>query len=313
MSRLYNILFRPVDLYCLALLRIILGAGTFLYFIAFAPYVLLFYGESGFLSLETSPLAGFHLLNFSILFLSDSAPWVIFCYTLLLATSLLYTLGIGVRLSGPLLWLLILSFVNRNSLITTGVPLLVIQLLVILMFAHTGQVLTAKRREKIGSEPVLGPDAWALYLVRLELCIVYFQSGMYKLLGEAWLEGTALSIVLANPEWRRFDFSWFLDQGWFYQMLLYTSTLVALWEFFFPLLVVFRKTRYITLGFGVLLHSAHLATIETGTFVPILFGCYLAFLPNDSVRKGMYWLQGRIGTNNPSEIPENERRDEPAD
>lgn len=298
-KKAWDCLWQEHDLYVLAGMRIVVGISAFFYFLSFAPQVLFYFSDEGFLSLEQleqlGPLPG----GVSLLYLSGDPIWVLTCYLGLLLTALAYALGWRVVVTGPLLWLLVLSFLNKNVYVFSGVALLLVQLLIVLMFADTGRVLSRWAGVRLEDGPVSGPCAWAFYLIRLQLCVVYFKSGFYKLMGDHWVGGTALSLVLSNPDWRRFDYSWFLGQEWFCLMLSVVTRVVVFWELLFPVLVLWRPTRYLALGLGLGIHFFHILSIEVGMFVPLMLGCYLVFLPNDSVRKGLLcireWLQkGRL-------------------
>ena len=171
-----NWLFADVDLYALALIRILVGLSTLLCFLSFAPYVGFYFSDSGFLPIkvlrELGPLPGL-----SLLLLSGSSKWVTACYLALLTTSALFTIGVRTRVTGPLLWLLTLSFVNRNVFVFSGVPLLIVQYLLILFFCDSGRVLAWKTPKRLDDGPATGPYGWVFFLLRLQLRVVYFKSG----------------------------------------------------------------------------------------------------------------------------------------
>ena len=297
-KRAWDSLWQEKDLYVLAVMRIVVGFSAFVYFLSFAPQVVFYFSGEGFLPLEQLGRLGPRPGPVSLLYLSENSLWVLVCYLALLITSLLYALGWRVVLTGPLLWLLVISFVNRNVYVFSGVALFIVQLLLVLMFADTGRVLSRGSAIRLEDGPASGPCAWVFYLIRLQLCIAYFKSGFYKLMGDHWLDGGALSLVLSNPDWRRFDYSWFLGQEWFCLMLSLVTRVVVFWELLFPVLILWRPTRYMALSLGLVIHFFHFLSIEVGMFVPLMLVCYLAFLPEDSVRKGLlrirgFWLTSR--------------------
>ena len=298
MTKLWACLWLEKDLYVLAVMRIVVGLSAFFCFLSFAPHVLFYFAEGGFLPLQQLDRLGPRPGSISLLYLSEAEGWVIALYIALLLTSWLYALGWKAQLTGPLLWLLVISFVNKNVYVFSGVALFIVQLLLILMFADTARVLTKWSTLRLEDGPARGQTAWVFYLVRLQLCVAYFKSGFYKLMGDSWLDGTALSLVLSNPDWRRFDYSWFLGQEWFCVMLAMVTRVVVFWEVLFPLLVLWRPTRFLALALGLVVHFFHMVSIEVGMFVPLMLVCYLAFLPDDTVRKGLLYLRSAFSRRN---------------
>ena len=256
-----------------ALLRAGLGLATFLEFLAYAPHVLEYFSDQGLF--PQSDMAGLgpspgplYLLAFS-----DAPAWVISCYVALLLSSLLFAAGVRTRISGPLLWLLELSFVNRNVWAVSGVPILSIQLLLIVMWFDLGGAFGLEPRR--GSE---GPPRWAGILLYLQIAVLYLKSGFYKLMGKAWVEGDALKLMLANPDWRRFDYDPLLAHDWFLRICQALDLLTLAWELAFVFLLLHRKTRLLALLLGLLIHSSQFLTVSTGAFPLLVLATYPCLL-----------------------------------
>lgn len=287
--------FAPEDPYPYALFRIGIGLTALLQLLSYLPYVSQFYSDHGYYPrsamavVESAP----NPVSFYLLSGSPGWAWVCFLATLLLA--LAFTLGYRTRWVTPLLWFSLLSLVNRNLFATDGVYVLLVQLLLPLSFVDTGAVLSLDARRRGAEEPP-AIEAWIGRLLRLQFCIVYFWSGLYKLMGAAWTDGSAVKLALANPAWRRFDMSWFLSQGWFDDFLGLFSCVTPWWELSFPLLVLLGPLRWAAVGFGVFLHGSQFLTISTGFFATLMLSFYFLYIPPRFCRR----LVGRPAEEAPS-------------
>ena len=98
-----------------------------------------------------------------------------------------------------------------------------------LSFVDTGAALSLDAR---GREPPV-IEAWIGRLMRFQFGVAYFWSGVYKLMGAAWTDGSAVKLALANPAWRRFDLGWLLSWSWFDGFISVFSLITPWWSFSF--------------------------------------------------------------------------------
>ena len=274
-----QLLFKAEDPRAYAIVRITIGFACIIYFLLYTPHLEDYFSDSGFYPLETQRRIQLSVAPISLLYISGESSWVFFILGLSLLTSIAFTLGIYTRWTGPLLWLCVTSFINRNPIVFDGSFLLVQQLLLPVMFADTGAALSwdAWRRRKRGEEPVV-VWSWLGLCLRFQLCVVYFYSGFFKLMGADWVQGESIRLVLAHPHIRRFNMDWFLGQEWFVLSLKVITVATAWWELLFFLLIFYWRTRVLALGFGLFLHGSQWFTISTGLFSPLLFSLYPLFL-----------------------------------
>ncbi|MGE0491831.1 MAG: HTTM domain-containing protein [Vulcanimicrobiota bacterium] len=290
MKRLESWLFSPESAYPYAVIRIGVGLVAFLHLLFYAPYVVFFFSDEGFLPSRQLPVLvpeGWPLYFF---WLARSAAAVWCVYGLTLAASLAYAAGFKTRLTGPLLWLLLLSFIHRNVFVIDGIWNLLVAILTPLMLVDSGGVLSWDAR---GRKQAATIDSWVGVVLRFQLGVTYVKSGFYKLMGSYWVKGTSLYYVLENPQWRRFDYGFWLDQGWVVAILAVVTVVTVWWELFFPLLVAIRPWRYYVLGFGVFLHGSQFITIDTSVFSLLLMTLYVAFLPPERVKEAARKLASR--------------------
>jgi hypothetical protein len=153
-----------------------------------------------------------------------------------------------------------------------------------LCFAPSGSALSldawlARRRR--------GTDACALVpitahrLVQLQLVIIYLFTGLAKVGGGTWYNGSALYYALSSRTFQRFPN--LLDPilsslpG---QLILTGATWLTLaWELGFVVMVLWAPTRRWALIIGLAVHAGIAATMMVGSFSFATAWCYLAFLP----------------------------------
>ncbi len=117
---------------------------------------------------------------------------------------------------------------------------------------------------------------WALRLLFVQLVLIYFMNGLYKLGGENWWRGDSLHYVFCDLTLTRFSYAQLPAPVWLTRL---ATWLVLAWEVGFPLWVSLPWTRRSALWFGVLFHLGIYATMELGNFVPYILTLYLPLLP----------------------------------
>jgi hypothetical protein len=156
-----------------------------------------------------------------------------------------------------------------------------------LMWANAGQVwsvdawLARRGASTNADERQAGPvSRWPLRLIRFQIALIYFSTGLWKLGGDQWRDGSALHYVLSNNGFARFPVSPPAEVA---SLLVIGTYIVLLWELTFPFLVAFRRTRWIPLLTGVILHLGMWITIELGPFSWVMLASYVAFAEPERV------------------------------
>jgi hypothetical protein len=218
-------------------------------------------------------------LRFSLVLLAHSEPNVVITFWwIALFAAVCFTLGLATPVSGVVLWLLWISLRHRNIFATDGVQSLEGQLLFLLMLAPCGRVLSMDALWRPPAEAVRAAWPMMLQLIRLQICVVYFMSGWHKLMGRAWMDGSALLYPMLNPAWRHFDLDSILRTPAVVDAFKFITLGMVAWELLFWLLIAFRPTRMLALGIGVVMHLGQWLTVETGLFAPLMLASYIAFL-----------------------------------
>ena len=124
-------------------------------------------------------------------------------------------------------------------------------------------------------------------LVQLQWVVIYAHSGWVKSTGRTWADGEAIYYAMSAGQYQRFPALLEpLLQSSLGQDIMWLATYLTLaWESGFGLLVLWRRTRYLALFIGVLVHGGIALTLMVGAFSFIMLWGYLAFLPPESLAK----------------------------
>jgi hypothetical protein len=110
----------------------------------------------------------------------------------------------------------------------------------------------------------------------VQLAVLYFFSGYYKIISPSWRSGYAMYYVAHELSWSTTPQLSVLIPVWCHQVLSW-GTLV--WELGFPILALLPGTRTVTLALGVFFHVLTLITLEVGHFAVYAIAAYAIFVP----------------------------------
>jgi hypothetical protein len=148
-----------------------------------------------------------------------------------------------------------------------------------------------RRRSLLDAEerPLTSPAAsdmrshqpiWPLRLIRIQVALIYFTSGVFKLLGPAWRDGSAVHYATGQNVYGRIFHVYAFPAGfdWLLTALTYAT---VLWELSFPFLLLNRTTRKFALWSGLAMHLGIWSMMEVGPFTWMMLAAYTAFLDPD--------------------------------
>lgn len=213
-------------------------------------------------------------------------------------------IGCLTRLSAVTVWVLSTSFAHLNSYIDNAGDLVRGIILFYLVLCPCGAVwsIDAAFKRRLGwlRDPVQ-VYPWVVRLLFLQMILIYWCNGLYKLAGPDWRSGNALYYVLGDLTLTRWSYAQ-VPIPYLITRLMSWSVLV--WEVVFPLpallpeivsghgrffnasrermapfLSVARGVRTIALLFGVAFHLGIGLSMELGGFVPYMLCLYLPLLP----------------------------------
>jgi len=290
---------RPCDARVCAAIRILFATLVLVYFAVLYPDLNHWFTADGVLPAAasrdvTSPS------HWSILWpLPDTPEAVRICFWIAVTQTALLGLGLLPRLQALCVFLWLVSFQVRNTLITDGeddVFKMIAFCMIWIPSGHCWSLDALLRRwwaggNESGSTNVAKYEAfpgWGLRLLQIEMAMVFLSAGLSKLAGDAWLNGTALYYVARLDDFfGRFPVpDWPFDTPWVVALLTWSVPLI---EIAVPLLIWFRETRRACLVLVLLFHLANEWTMHLFLFHWIMLCGWLAFVTADD----FLWLNFR--------------------
>ncbi len=288
--------FAPQDLYNVSLFRFLLGLSMLVMYLMRASEFDFFYLNNGVMpvaqALDAMP-AGYQTTVPFFLTSDVGIHWQGIAHLLLLT---LFTLGVFGRSLTWLLFVINLGLIQRNISIVYGADLFGNFWLFYLSFADHNRyfsILNWFRKQKVRAErAVLQSDmltTMAIRLIQIQLCISYAYTGIEKLKGSAWWEGTAVWYVIGLDDLVPHDFA-FMQNFPVIVALLSMSTVV--FEIYFSFAVWNKKLKYPWLAAGFLFHLGTALLMDLHFFFLVMVSSYLVFLP--PMRGPLSALQTRL-------------------
>lgn len=272
-----NFWFTSVDARQYAVLRITFGGLSVIYFLALWPYVASQFSLNGWLK-QAKQIEAFNGGSWSLFFMADGKYADNIAYGIIsigLISATLLTLGWHSRLCAFLTWLVWVSLWNRNPLLLDGDDAILKIMCFYLMLSPCGNAWSydAYRATKPKPSPV-----WPLRLIQGQIALIYFVSGWVKFHSAEWDDGTVMQFVLIHPHYSRWDGWLFLGNPTIRNVLDLLAQLIRWWELLFPLLLLSRLTRNISLAFGVVFHIGLFLTLNLRWFPWVMLSLYPALI-----------------------------------
>jgi hypothetical protein len=283
-------LFEPQPTSTLALFRIGFGLVATGWIASQAPDLMAFYGPHGILPTATPGGAG----SWGVLQISTSPALVVTLFAVSLAAAVALTLGLFTRVAAVLVWVGVVSFEQRNSLVTNSGDGLVRNLAFFCMLAPSGAALSLDRLRRCPGHFWEFPDhePWALRLVQLQLSIGYLSAVWHKSGNALWRDGTAVSYAIRMQDIHRFATPGFVTHSVLLTEVLTYGTLVT--ELSLGVLVWNRAWRPWVLLLGVLLHLSIDESILVGFFSDAMLAGYLAFVDPRAATRAIEAVRDRL-------------------
>jgi hypothetical protein len=238
----------------------------------------------------------------SIFFHVENPGWIVAIHLVFIVASLLYAVGLWCAYSGPLCWLGAMSYAHRAWATVFGLDTMLLILLGYLLIAPTGAVfsmdrwLAVRRAKRLGlPEPAVEPSIranFAIRLIQVHFCVIYFASGTSKLLGSMWWNGTAMNQVILNPMFTPLDSPVFLGtlrfiaaSRWAWELFAAAGNLFTLaLELSFAFLVWSVRWRWLLILGSILLHTGIGLLMGLTTFSIVMLVMLVSFMSPESVR-----------------------------
>ncbi|MDI9862964.1 HTTM domain-containing protein [Flectobacillus sp. DC10W] len=263
----HQFFFKPVDQFPLVFLRISIGLFGLLQCGFLSSEWLNLYGVNGYVewfisydlfSIKELPsIVG--LANFLIpLGITDNM--VVILITCIYVIALLgITLGWHTKIMVVTAWLSHFMLCNTAMTFGYGVETFLHVGLFYLIFAPCNFYLSLDKLQGRGAEVSVTPNAkFIIRIIQIHLCLVYFNAGIAKMMGDDWLQGEAVWYVIGNTNYSQFDLS-FLASIPIIPKLMSWWTLVI--ETAFPVFIYWKPSRslwainiiFLHIGIGLLM------------------------------------------------------------
>jgi hypothetical protein len=250
---------------------------------------------------------------------------------LVVLVAFLFTIGLCTRLTSALTWITSLWYIHRDPVLLFGVDTMMVILLLYLMIGPSGAALSVDRLiarwwskakprvvnrwRALYGRPALpaaaiAPAAYsptpvasvscnfAIRMLQVHLCFIYLASGLSKLQGPAWWNGTAVWGTLANFEFAPMAFEvghvqvyndflrllgghQLLLDGFLTGACLFTLT----FEIGYAFLIWRTRTRWLFLAGAMILHGFIGLLMGLKTFSLIMLVMNMGFLRREEVAK----------------------------
>lgn len=290
--------FKPTDPATLSLIRLLAGWMLFYTHLVWSLDLQAFIGQDGWLPVEfIRRVQGQQWSIQSVFFYINQGwlLWVVHIFALLVFFCLF--IGFFSRTMAVLSFLFAVSYAHRISPgAFFGLDKANCMLALYLMLGPCGarysiDALRKKRRGDTTPVPTSTAANLAIRLLQVHLCIIYFFTGMAKVVGENWPAGTAAWWSVAIPEYQSIDLTWLAN--WPVLVALITHATVF-WELSYWALVWNRFTRPLVLWMAVFVHGGIALFMGMITFGLAMIFANLAFISPQTVRAWFDPIAGRF-------------------
>ena len=207
-------------------------------------------------------------------------------HALFLIAVVCFTLGLCARAASVAVWAGHLASMHRGVVIIYGMDTILAMLTFYLMFAPSGAALSLDRWRRPAQPSKSVAANVVLRLIQWHLCFIYLFSGLSKVAGAAWWNGTAVYGALMLQETTLFDMGWMASRDWLWMLLSHAGSLatVAL-ELGFPVFVWHRRLRPLVLAGAITMQIGLGVLLSLGAFQAAMFAALCVFIPPHLLRQ----------------------------
>lgn len=289
--------FAPQSLLGAGLFRMLLGFLLFtMYLIRFLDRDILLY-ENGLMSASMARdyLPDFYQTTLRWIPMTDTAVfWVSVSQLIGL---LLLALGLLPRFATWIILFLHLALIHRNFTVIYGPDLIATFWLLYLGFIQLNQHFSVRwclqkrawtwavfvnANDSVDSDVL---SSMGLRLLQIQLCVIYAYTGLEKLKGSTWWDGTAVWRVLGNAQLAPIDMSWLSQVPSLVAILTFTT---LIFEIYFPIVIWINRIKRSWLLIGILFHGGVGILMGLPFFSLLMMINFAFFLNRDEVLSLFY-------------------------
>lgn len=283
------------DLKALSLFRLVFCSVMFFCYFSRSFDIEFFYGFDGILPYWHHRNVEFFKYHPSIISDTWSVSSIFALHTIFLGFLAFQALGLFTRFSAIATYILHMMFLNRNMGVMFGVDMIATFFLLYLCFANTNAFYSIDAWRKRATQKQGAISHIALRLMQIQLCVVYGYSGLEKLKGTRWWDGSAIWDVLSIGNMQRWDLSFVAH---FPVLLAANVYIVLLWEIYFPALIWQKRFRLWMLAFGFFMHIGIYLFMNLPSFAFMMISLYILFLKSEEIERMLSWRNKIIPNRN---------------
>lgn len=279
----------PADPRIPALLRVGYASVVLINLVAWFPYLEMWYGETGVLPRD---LASLRTFQWSLLLHVPRGllPLQI-CLGIFAVQTVCLLLGVASRFSAASVFVWLVSFHNRNQLILDGEDDVLRILGFLLIFMPLAEVWSVDAWRRGDQTKVSGAAAssyqsrcspWAVRMLQFVMVLIMFATGIWKLTGAPWRDGTALYYVARIDDlFGRFPVPHYLfDTPWTVRAMTWSVLYV---ELAIPFLIWVPKARRFALLVLLGFHLSNEWAMHLFLFHWIMLCGWMSFLKREDL------------------------------
>jgi hypothetical protein len=275
------------QLFILSVFRVVFCAVMLFFFFTRAFDVDFFYSDTGVMPLAHRASLDYFKYHPTFLTLVPDGKTLQWIHSAFLLCLLSLLLGFKTRVSAILTYFMHMMFINRNISVMFGVDMIGTFFFLYLCFANSGAYFSLdswmKKSDK--KQGAISHIAWRL--MQVQICVIYSYSGMEKLKGTRWWDGSAIWDVLSMGTMQRWDLSFVAHIPILLSVAVYV---VLFWEVYFAILIWNPKFRLPMLFYGFIMHLGIFLFMNLPSFGFMMISMYLLFLKKSEV----VWILKRV-------------------
>jgi Vitamin K-dependent gamma-carboxylase len=225
-------------------------------------------------------------LNWLYIDFNNENNSIIFCILGILL-SINFILGFFTRITALVLFFLLFIFKIRVLYLLDGADNVISVMLPFFVFLDSYSLIDSFEKYKLKIiakfEPYVSiTGKWFSIAMILQICVIYFFASFHKLQGDVWIEGTALYYILNSDDFSASSLNAIITNSIILVKLFTWFTI--LFQFAFPFLVWFKKTKYVMLLIGISFHIGIFVLMRIDNFSFIMLACYSIFLTDNEYK-----------------------------
>jgi hypothetical protein len=281
----------PADPRIPALIRIGLASLVLVNLVAWFPYLEMWFGETGVLPGDLEYLYPYQWSLLGLVPRNHAALQV--CYWLFTLQALCLLVGFASRFSAASVFVWLVSFQNRNQVILDGEDEVLRLLSFFLIFMPRAEVWSVdawlwRRGDAVGLKGKVDhlyqstSSPWAVRMLQYFMVLVMLATGLFKLSGQPWRDGTALYYVARLDDlFGRFPVPHYLfDTPWTVRAMTWSVLYV---ELAIPFLIWVPKARRFSLLVLLAFHLSNEWTMQLFLFHWIMLCGWMSFLKKEDL------------------------------